>query len=174
MTNADALLHELDARLQIHDVLMRACRGVDRLDRNMMIAGYHPDAIDRHGSFEGSREEFADWVIGRHRGMILSCMHLIGNEYIEVSGDTARCESYVVCYYRMKDGDGLVDFTAPGRYLDTFEKRDGKWKILDRQVVFEKDRIDPVDRISEGPLTEMLVKGRRDRQDPAYAFFQRA
>jgi hypothetical protein len=32
-----------------------------------------------------------------------------------------------------------------GRFLDFFEKRAGRWKIVRRQPIYEKDRMDPVD-----------------------------
>lgn len=174
MTNDQGqLLNEINARAQIHDVLVKLCHGVDRLDRDLIISCYHSDAIDNHGAFVGTPADFADWVIGRHTGHILSCMHFLGNEYIEVDGDAAKCESYVIAMYRfMKEGQ-LYDMTAPGRYLDKFEKRDGQWKIVDRLVLFEKDRHDPVIEKSIGPLTEMLVTSRRDEGDAAYAFFDR-
>jgi hypothetical protein len=35
-----------------------------------------------------------------------------------------------------------TDVLAAGRYLDTFEKRDGAWKILQRDVVRDFTRID--------------------------------
>ena len=167
------LVRDLDARDQILKVLARLAHGVDRLDRAMIISCYHPDAVDDHGSFSGSREDFADWVIQRHTGNIQSCMHLIGNPYIELDGDEARCESYVLASYRFEREGVLYDMTAPGRYLDRFALRDGEWKIVHRLVLFEKDRIDRVEEISKGPLTEMLTKSRRDSRDPAYAFFGR-
>lgn len=168
------LLNELDARLQIHDVLVKLGQGVDRLDRDLIISCYHSDAIDNHGAFVGSPEGFADWVIDRHTGHILSCMHHLGNEYIQVDGDTAKSESYVIAMYRFMKEGRLYDMTAPGRYLDKFEKRNGQWKIINRLVLFEKDRHDPVVEKSVGPLTEMLIPSRRDEADAAYAFFDRA
>lgn len=173
MENSARLLDELWSRQEIHNLLVRLCQGVDRLDRDLIISCYHEDGVDNHGSFAGSPADFADWVIGRHTGHILSCMHLIGNEYIEVNGDFAKCESYVIAMYRfMKDGQ-LHDMTAPGRYLDDLERRDGIWKIKNRLVLFEKDRIDPLVDKSTGPLTEMLINSRRDKQDALYGFFGR-
>ncbi len=173
MASFEQTVQELDARVKIHDVLVRLCQGVDRLDRDLMISCYHPDAVDNHGAFTGNREDFADWVIGRHMGNIHSCVHFIGNEYVELMGDIAKCESYVIAYYRFSKEGRLYDMTAPGRYLDKLERRDGEWKILERLVLFEKDRLDPVVEISSGPLTEALTKSRRDNCDAAYAFFGR-
>jgi hypothetical protein len=42
---------------------MTYSRGIDRLDRELLMSVYHEDAIDDHGVFVGNREEFADWAI---------------------------------------------------------------------------------------------------------------
>ena len=39
----------------------------------------------------------------------------------------------------------LVDVVCTGRFYDFFEKRAGRWGIVRRQPIYEKDRIDPVD-----------------------------
>jgi hypothetical protein len=36
------------------------------------------------------------------------------------------------------------DVTCIGRFYDFFEKRDGRWAIVLRQPIYEKDRLDPV------------------------------
>jgi hypothetical protein len=53
----------LQDRQAIQDVLMTYSRGIDRLDRELLLSVYHDDAIDDHGVFVGSPEEFADWAI---------------------------------------------------------------------------------------------------------------
>ena len=146
-------------------------RGVDRLDRDLMISGYHPDAMDYHGSFEGSPAEFADWVIERHSGNIEQCMHFLGQMNVEIDGDKAACESNVVVFYRMVKDGVPYDMLSPGRYLDRFECRDGEWKIVERLAMHEKDRLDPVVFKMQGPFVDMLSKARRDGDDPSYAFF---
>jgi hypothetical protein len=37
------------------------------------------------------------------------------------------------------------DVSCIGRFYDFFEKRDGRWGIVLRQPIYEKDRLDPVD-----------------------------
>jgi hypothetical protein len=39
----------------------------------------------------------------------------------------------------------LVDVVCTGRFYDFFEKRKGRWGIVRRQPIYEKDRLDPVD-----------------------------
>jgi hypothetical protein len=42
--------------------------------------------------------------------------------------------------------DGVVvDVVCTGRFYDFLEKRDGRWGVVRRQPIYEKDRIDPVD-----------------------------
>ena len=166
----EAILHDLVARQQIQDALMRAARGIDRLDRELILSAYHPGARDSHGSFEGTAEDFADWVVQRHTGTVSVCNHLLGNILIRVEGDVAHCESYVLALHRVT-ADGVPhDLFAMGRYVDRFELRDGAWRIADRYVVFDKDRLDPVGRMWEGPLTQDLERGVRDRSDPSYRY----
>ena len=35
---------------EIHEVLMRYCRGIDRCDAELLHSVYHPDATDDHGT----------------------------------------------------------------------------------------------------------------------------
>ncbi len=39
----------------------------------------------------------------------------------------------------------LSDVVCTGRFYDFLEKRDGRWGLVLRQPIYEKDRIDPVD-----------------------------
>lgn len=161
-----AILHEIVARNQIHDALMRYCRGIDRMDRDLILSAYHPGARDNHGTFDGPVEEFIEWVIPR-QAAIPYTTHFVGNELIEVDGDVARCESYMVAFYRIVVEGIEQDFMGFGRYVDRFELRDGAWRIAERITVFDKERIDPVPR-AVSTLTDQLIRGARDANDPSY------
>ena len=39
----------------------------------------------------------------------------------------------------------LCDVVCTGRFYDFFERRDGRWGLVLRQPIYEKDRLDPVD-----------------------------
>jgi len=39
----------------------------------------------------------------------------------------------------------LCDVVCTGRFYDFLERRDGRWGIVLRQPIYEKDRMDPVD-----------------------------
>ena len=41
--------------------------------------------------------------------------------------------------------DIAVDVVCTGRFYDFLEKREGRWGLVRRQPIYEKDRVDPVD-----------------------------
>ena len=65
MNDGGEIRHLID-RQAILDCLTRYCRGVDRFDRELVLSAYHSDAIDDHGAFVGTREEFIDWAFALH------------------------------------------------------------------------------------------------------------
>ena len=44
-----------------------------------------------------------------------------------------------------------------GRFYDFFEKRDGRWGMVLRQPIYEKDRMDPVDPAARLQLDPALL-----------------
>jgi len=53
--------------------------------------------------------------------------------------------------------DVTVDVVCTGRFYDFFEKRDGRWAIVLRQPIYEKDRMDPVDPAARLSLDATLL-----------------
>src|SRR6266516_2653 len=53
--------------------------------------------------------------------------------------------------------DGVIcDVVCTGRFYDFFEKRDGRWGLVLRRLVYEKDRLDPVDPSAKLALDRVL------------------
>src|ERR1700686_1033722 len=90
---------ELVAREEIRDDLFRYTRGIDRMDVDLVRSCYHPDAHDDHGAYRGDLDGFLAWVQDA-LSFFESTMHFIGNQLVDVAGDTARAESYCVAYHR--------------------------------------------------------------------------
>ena len=169
-SSVDRNFRELLARQQIHDALLRYCRGVDRLDPDIIQSAYHPGARDNHGSFDGPVDKFIEWVMSNHAGgKVLNSVHHLGNSLITFEDEKiAHGETYVsVNHRRLIDGE-LFDLISHGRFIDRFEERNDEWKIVDRLVVVDWDRLDRVDRQWGGPLTEKLENAQRSREDASY------
>lgn len=161
-------------RQAIVDVVLRYCRGIDRLDLELVRNCYHPDATDEHGTFTGTRDEYVDWVasvLTRFTGT----MHVVANQLVEVDGDTdtAHCETYGVAYHwgEPRD-DARRNFTTGFRYLDRFERRDGVWRIARRVAVREWTHVVPADQQLVIPRERDGRRGQRDRSDPVYEVFE--
>jgi ketosteroid isomerase-like protein len=128
-----AMVRKLNDRQEIRDKLMAYCRGVDRMDRELLLSVYHPDAIDDHGQFVGSPGEFADWAFGLHAKMQTAHQHIITNHSCDLDGDVAHTETYWLCAGMNREGSPLS--IGGGRYIDRFERRNGEWRIAARKCV---------------------------------------
>lgn len=163
---------ELADREAIREVLMRYCRGIDRLDIELLRSTYWPDAHDEHLEFSGNIEEFIAYsqpILGAMRWS----QHMIGNMLIVIDGSRAEVESYFQGYHSVPDDNGgRHDHIAAGRYLDVFEKRQDEWRILRRFVVTDwfRDYADTGDW-SIGPFGMQVERGDQKPLDKSYSFF---
>lgn len=156
----------LDER-DIREVLLRYCRGVDRCDAALIASCYHEDAVDDHGGWYLNGSQVAQHVIGLVRPGSAVAMHFVGNSLIEVQGDTAYAESYLLAF-RSYDKEGRsYNRTRAARFVDRFERRKGQWRISERVVVDDWDRVDEVLQRQEGHTS--FRHGTKDEQDPVYA-----
>ena len=132
----EAKLQHLLDRLEIQDVVNRYARGLDRHDDDVLRSVFHEDAIDNHGPWVSGREEFVAWANGPCHAHTRAHMHHISTHNVEIDGDTAHAESYILGVLTRK-GDGEVSDIAGGRYIDRLERRDGEWRIAARKVMVE-------------------------------------
>jgi ketosteroid isomerase-like protein len=162
----DQALQRLIDERAIEKVHLRYCRAIDRRDFDLLRSCYHPDAVDDHGDFVGTIEEFIAFA---REGTLnfTSTTHHTTNMLVEVEGDQAWAEFYGRAYHRVAAGaDGIEkDLAVNTRWVDRFERRQGEWRIAKRLVVVDTDRVDPV---QERWVPDEQYRGRRDKNDPSY------
>lgn len=163
---SDDVVTLLRAKDEIRDVLYRYCRAADRCDVDLLASVYHPDATEDHGGFVGPASEFRAEVIPRLRGRWVATQHLMGNILIDIDGDVAHTESYFVAYHQPpRDDRGRVPMWVLGaRYVDRFERRDGRWLIAHRVMVKDWEDTRPIVDLGERPFQPQ----HRDRTDVSY------
>ncbi len=160
-------LRELQDRQAILDCIHRYCRGVDRMDRELLLSAYHADAIDDHGVFVGVAADFATWVFSTQQSDQVSHQHAILNHSCELNGDRAHTETYFLYQGTNRIGPATL---SGGRYVDRFDRRDGRWAIAARVCVVEwiselgKDPASPDFRAA----LNSNAPSRRDRNDISY------
>ena len=72
-------------------------------------------------------------------------LHFLGGTSFDLSGERAIAQTKMTISQRALVHDVLCDVVCTGRFYDFLEKRQGRWGIVRRQPIYEKDRIDPVD-----------------------------
>ena len=156
-------IDEVLAEAAIRDLQRRYCRGVDRLDWHMVRSVFHDDAETDYGFFTGGPDEF---VAMARVGMLTysATTHFIGNQLVEVQGDAAWAEHYVIAHHRCPADDmgPERDFICNFRYVDRNERRGGDWRIAHRVLLVDAWRSDPVGLAGPGPTTRRGVHGAGD------------
>ncbi len=93
---------------------------------------------------QGTADEFivmskAGWAKG------VSILHFLGGNSIDLAGLRAISQTKMTISQRALVDGVECDVVCTGRFYDFVEKRNGKWGMLLRQPIYEKDRLDPVD-----------------------------
>ena len=94
--------------------------------------------------FQGTADEFIE-VSRRGFETGVSILHFLGGMSIHLVGTRAISQTKMTINQRALVDGIECDVVCTGRFYDFLEKRDGKWGIVLRQPIYEKDRIDPVD-----------------------------
>ena len=75
----------------------------------------------------------------------VSILHFLGGSSVDLAGNRAIAQTKMTINQRASVDHVEVDVVCTGRFYDFFEKRNGAWKIVRRQPIYEKDRMDVVD-----------------------------
>jgi SnoaL-like domain len=105
---------------------------------------WHEDGRMMATWFQGTAKEFIEASReGFSRGV--NILHFLGGHTSEIAGNRAIAQTKMQIMQRAAVHDVPVDVVCTGRFYDFLEKRGGRWGIVLRQPIYEKDRMDPVD-----------------------------
>jgi SnoaL-like domain len=107
--------------------------------------------------FQGGFEEFIKvndegWARG------VRILHFLGGSSIDVAGHRGIAQTKMTISQRAPVEGVICDVVCTGRFYDFFERRDGRWGLVLRQPIYEKDRLDPVDPSAKLVLDPDLLK----------------
>jgi hypothetical protein len=169
-------LQLLSDRAEIADVVNRFAHMVDRHRWDLVDQVFHKDATSRFLNSVRTVDEFL--ANGRNLlGPLSGTLHQTGNMLIDVQGDTAWCETYVTAFHAVPTTapqgafwggrDEPYEGLAGGRYVDRLERREGRWRIAERQTLVEWRHDQPV---RDGGLGDVPAqfRGQRGEADPAW------
>ena len=144
-------------RLAIRDVVETWANARDSRDWEAFRACWHDDGYMMATWFQGPKEDFIRVSQeGAARGV--NILHFTGGVRITLAGTRAIAQTRMTIMQRGPVDGVLCDVACTGRFYDFFERRgvrgvvppepaerDGRWAIVLRQPIYEKDRLDPVD-----------------------------
>jgi hypothetical protein len=117
---------------------------------------WHSDGRMMATWFQGTADEFIKVSEeGYQRGVRI--LHFLGGMSIELKGSRAIAQTKMTISQRAPVENVLCDVVCTGRFYDFLEKRQGRWGIVLRQPIYEKDRIDPVDPSAKLTLDQPLL-----------------
>jgi hypothetical protein len=148
--------------LEIRQMVERWAVWRDAGDWERFATVWHPDGVMMATWFQGPFREFIrvtqeGWAKG------VSILHFLGGSAVEVAGERAIAQTKMTISQRgMVEGASgpvLCDVVCTGRFYDFVVRHEGGWKLLHRQPIYEKDRIDPVDPSAVLQLDQQALAG---------------
>ena len=149
-------------RLLIRDTIENWALWRDAGDWERFRTVWHDDGRMMATWFQGTAEEFIrvsreGWARG------VSILHFLGGTSIDLAMGHANARAIAqtkMTISQRGDVEGVrCDVVCTGRFYDFFEKRAGRWGVVLRQPIYEKDRIDPVEPTAVLQLDRDLLEG---------------
>lgn len=131
-------------RLAIRELIENWAVWRDAGDWERFATVWHDDGVMMATWFQGPAREFIrvtqeGWAKG------VSILHFLGGSSIDLAGTRATVQTKMTISQRGEVHGVPCDVVCTGRFFDFVEKRGGRWGVVLRQPIYEKDRVDPID-----------------------------
>jgi hypothetical protein len=137
-------MEQRDDKLAIREVIENWALWRDAGDWERFATVWHDDGWMTATWFQGSAQQFIEVSrAGFEKGV--SILHFLGGFTCDIAGDRAIAQTKMTINQRAPIDGVLVDVVCTGRFYDFLERRQGRWGVVRRQPIYEKDRVDPVD-----------------------------
>ena len=129
----------------------------DSADWERFRTVWHDDGRMMATWFQGTADEFIRVSKeGFEKGV--NILHFLGGHSSDVAGNRAISQTKMTIGQRALVHEVAVDVVCTGRFYDFMEKRNGKWGVVLRQPIYEKDRMDPVSPSAKLELDASLLE----------------
>jgi len=145
-------------RLAIRDLVENWVLWRDAGDWERFRGVWHDDGVMMATWFQGPAAEFIRVSReGWERGV--SILHFLGGTAIDLAGARAIAQTKMTISQRAVVEGVPCDIVCTGRFYDFLEKRGGRWGLVLRQPIYEKDRLDPLPQGAVPVLDEAVLRG---------------
>jgi hypothetical protein len=119
---------------------------------------WHDDGVMMATWTQGSADQFiANCRAGFEKGDVVF-LHFLGGHSADIAGNRAIAQTKMTISQRAPAHGVLVDVVCTGRFYDFLEKRQGRWGMVLRQPIYERDRMDPVDPTAKLTLDKAVLE----------------
>lgn len=137
--NMEAQLQALLDKQAIQELVARYSRTLDWLDDQGQADCYWPEAPVDYGFFKGTAAEFVPVVMAVERSTGRR-WHMLAPLSVKLTSATTaegECYGVAVGLMRASDSEPYRGNMYGGRYLDTYAKRAGEWRISSRRYIMD-------------------------------------
>ena len=150
------MTEDLTDRLALRDLVENWAIWRDALDWKRFRTVWHDDGRMMATWFQGTADEFIKVSQdGFDRGVRI--LHFLGGISVELAGTRAVTQTKMTISQRAPVEGVPCDVVCTGRFYDFWEKRAGRWGLVLRQPIYEKDRLDLLDPSAQLALDKDLL-----------------
>jgi hypothetical protein len=155
LTSAEAAARE--DRLQIRELIENWAVWRDSGDWERFATVWHEDGWMNATWHQGPASDFIrasqeGWKKG------VSILHFLGGNSIDLAGSRAISQTKMTISQRGNVDGVTCDIVCTGRFYDFLEKRAGRWGLVARQPIYEKDICIPLDPSATLKLDQPLLE----------------
>jgi hypothetical protein len=168
----DKIFAKLIAKDEIADLIYRYPRGLDRLDRAILLSLGHADAtVEFSTLFKGTWAGYVEWLMHAHKSMLFN-NHRITNMLIDVEADRAVSESSSTATLIVARSDGNIESRlVHSRYLDQWRHENSRWWLMRRVTVRDYRSVTVMTAKELEAKVQYAHAGVLKDQDPSYELF---
>jgi hypothetical protein len=150
-------MNDMSDKLVIRELIENWALWRDACLWDRFRAVWHDDGQMWATWFQGSAEEFIRVSKeGYSRGVRV--IHTLGGTTIDIAGHRAIAQTKMSITQRGAIDGVACDVVCSGRFYDFIEKRDGRWGIVLRRLIYEMDRIHVLDPAATLTLDRTLLE----------------
>ena len=145
-------MSERDHRAAIRDLVENWALWRDAGDWERFATVWHPTTGWMTATwFQGPASEFIE-VSRKGFESGVDILHFLGGHTADIDGDRAVGQTKMTINQRARIDDVEVDVVCTGRFYDFLQLTEDGWRLVRRQPIYEKDRLDVVD-----PATTLVL-----------------
>jgi hypothetical protein len=148
----DPALQEIMDRQQLRDLMSTYGYAVDKRDYDLLLSILTPDVSFNYNNGQiqwVGADNYPKLIKGLERYRVT--MHFMGNQIVQLHGDTATMVTYANAHHVMVQPDGSeMKMMQAIRYNDEAVRVDGKWKTRKRVMEILWQQNDPVQKVGSG------------------------